>query len=92
MIHKYIPTENTRRKTLSWITISKKTEEISNSIATKARKIHTHTHTHTQTTNIKIKENNNHWTIKSLNVNGLNPPVKNKKQKKPKNHRLTEWL
>lgn len=36
------------------------------------------------TTNSTIKESNNHWSLISLNINGLNSPNKR--------HRQTEWL
>jgi exonuclease III len=33
---------------------------------------------------LKITGNNNHWSLISLNINGLNSPIKR--------HRLTGWL
>ena len=63
------------------ITTSKKTQEISNSIPAKIWEAHTQTNTYTHTNN-KITGINNHWSLISLNINGLNSSIKR--------HRLTE--
>jgi hypothetical protein len=47
------------------------------------KKIATHTHT-TPSLTTKITGSNNHFSLISLNINGLNSPIKR--------HRLTEWL
>jgi hypothetical protein len=36
----------------------------------------THTHTHSTTSNNRITGTNNHWSLISLNNNGLNSPIK----------------
>jgi hypothetical protein len=47
----------------------------------KHKETHRHTHTHrdtdihTYTTNIKITGNNNHQSVISLNINGINYPI-----------------
>jgi hypothetical protein len=48
------------------------------------KEVSTQTHTPTYTTDIKIAWSNNHWSLISLNMNGLNSTIKR--------HRLTEWM
>jgi hypothetical protein len=64
--------------------INKEMQEINNYIAAKTKQgkdLHTTT---TNNNNIKITGISNHWSLMSLNINGLNSPIKR--------HRITEWM
>jgi hypothetical protein len=69
------------------MTPSKKTKEMSISIPAKRREASPNTPPNTNITNIKITGNNNHWSLISLHISGLNFPTK-KKKKKPHTNRM----
>ena len=55
------------------LTILKKTQKINNFTLLRAIE---EKHTHSATNNLKIIVDNNYWSLISLNINGLNFPVK----------------
>jgi hypothetical protein len=63
--------------------ILKNPQEISSSMPAKTRNTHTDTHHH-QHYHHNNTWYNNHWSLVSLNVNGLNSLIKR--------HRLREWI
>ena len=83
--HKFSPTENTRRKTstLELLATTTKTHKIDNSTPVTPKKKNPHT-IPTITTKRIITETINHWSLVSLNTNGLNSSIKR--------HRLPDWI